>query len=80
MGVTLVNTNLEGANLTACFVYGISVWNIRLEGAIQSSLVITPRNESPIQVDNLEVAQFIYLHLNNERSAASSTPSLPKSC
>jgi Pentapeptide repeats (8 copies) len=64
---TLVGTNLEGANLTACRVFGISAWNVRLEGAIQSNLVITPRDESPIQVDNLEVAQFIYLLLNNEK-------------
>jgi uncharacterized protein YjbI with pentapeptide repeats len=64
---TLVGTNLEGANLTDCSVYGISVWNVSLEGAIQSNLVITPQDESPIQVDNLEVAQFIYLLLNNEK-------------
>jgi uncharacterized protein YjbI with pentapeptide repeats len=64
---TLIGTNLEGANLTACSVYGISAWNVKLEGAIQSNLVITPENESPIQVDNLEVAQFIYLLLNNEK-------------
>ena len=63
----LVKTNLEGANLTACSVYGISAWNLRLKEAIQSNLVITPEDESPIQVDNLEVAQFIYLLLNNER-------------
>jgi hypothetical protein len=63
----LVETNLEGANLTACSVYGISAWNVRLEGSIQSNLVITPENESPIQVDNLEVAQFVYLLLNNEK-------------
>ena len=48
-------------------MYGISAWNVKLEGAIQSSLVITPRGESPIQVDNLEVAQFIYLLLNNQK-------------
>ena len=66
-GATLVRTNLEEANLTACYVFGISVWNVRLEGAIQSNLVITPGGESPIQVDNLEVAQFIYLLLNNEK-------------
>jgi uncharacterized protein YjbI with pentapeptide repeats len=65
--VTLVETNLEGANLTDCSVYGISAWNVKLEGAIQSNLVITPSGESPIQVDNLEVAQFIYLLLNNEK-------------
>ncbi len=64
---TLVETNLEGANLAACSVYGISAWNVRLEGAIQSNLVITPEEESAIQVDNLEVAQFIYLLLNNKR-------------
>ena len=65
--VSLVETNLEGANLTDCRVYGISAWDVRLEGALQSNLVITPYGESPIQVDNLEVAQFIYLLLNNEK-------------
>ncbi len=65
--VTLVDTNLEGTNLTSCRVYGIAAWNLRLEGAIQTNLVITPRGEAPIQVDNLEVAQFIYLLLNNKK-------------
>ena len=64
---TLVGTNLEKANLTGCRVYGISAWDVKLEGAIQSNLVITPPGESPIQVDNLEVAQFIYLLLNNQK-------------
>ena len=64
---TLVDTNLEKADLTACHVYGISAWNVRLEGAVQSNLVITHEDESPIQVDNLEVAQFIYLLLNNQK-------------
>ncbi len=64
---TLVGTNLEGADLTACHVYGISAWDVNLEGAIQKNLVITPRNESRIQVDNLEVAQFIYLLLDNQK-------------
>ena len=64
---TLVSTNLERANLTACRVFGISAWDVRLDGTIQSNLVITPYYESPIQVDNLEVAQFIYLLLNNAK-------------
>ena len=67
MTATLVHTNLEGADLTACSVYGISAWNVRLEGAIQSNLVITLPHESPIQVDHLDVAQFIYLLLNNQK-------------
>jgi len=48
-------------------VYGVSVWDVRPRGAIQSNLVITPYGQSAIEVDNLEVAQFIYLLLNNER-------------
>jgi Pentapeptide repeats (8 copies) len=63
----LVGTNLAGAILTQCSIYGISVWNVQLEGAIQDSLVITQRSEPTITVDNLEVAQFIYLMLNNAR-------------
>jgi hypothetical protein len=61
----LVDTNLEGADLTACHVYGISAWNVRLTGAIQKNIIITPPDEAVIQVDRLEVAQFIYLLLNN---------------
>jgi hypothetical protein len=39
----------------------------QLERTIHSNLVITSRNKFVIQVDNLEVAQFVYLLLNNER-------------
>lgn len=63
----LIGTNFEGADLTGCNVYGISAWDVRLEKAVQSNLVITPSTETAIQVDNLEVAQFVYLLLNNEK-------------
>jgi uncharacterized protein YjbI with pentapeptide repeats len=63
----LVRTNFERANLSGCAVYGVSVWDVLLDGAIQSNLVVNPPYRSTIQVDNLEVAQFIYLLLNNER-------------
>jgi uncharacterized protein YjbI with pentapeptide repeats len=66
-GAMLLRTNLEGANLTGCSVYGISAWNVKLGGAMQSDLLITPSDESPIRVDNLEVARFIYLLLNNKK-------------
>ena len=47
-------------------VYGVSVWDVKLQKSVQTSLVIT--NEQPdITVDNLEVAQFIYLLLNNSK-------------
>jgi hypothetical protein len=38
-----------------------------LDGVIQADLIITRKNQPEITVDNLEIAQFIYLLLNNER-------------
>src|SRR5205807_3580638 len=55
--------------ITGCFVYATSAWDVLLEETIQANLIITapvdPRVPS-ITVDNLEIAQFIYLLLNNE--------------
>jgi hypothetical protein len=59
--------NFSRANLTGCKVYGSAVWDIDLSGAVQKDLVITPDNTASITVDNVEVAQFIYLLLNNRR-------------
>lgn len=61
----LDRTNLTGANLTHCSVYGVSAWNVQLTGATQLNLVITLPSELMVTVDNLEVAQFIYLLLNH---------------
>lgn len=61
----LVSTSFAYANLTDCCVYGISAWDVNLSGANQSNLVINPLDEPTITVDNLEVAQFVYLLLNN---------------
>ena len=63
----LVETSFVKANLTGCRVYGISAWRLDLIGAQQSDLVITRPNEPVITVDNVEVAQFIYLLLHNEK-------------
>ena len=63
----LVNTNLTCANLSNCFIHGIAAWNVHLEDAIQKNLIITLEHEPTITVDNLEVAQFIYLLLNNPK-------------
>ena len=64
-GATLLETNLSRSNLTGCRVYGISVWNANLHDTVQKDLVITPDEQPVIQVDRLEIAQFIYLLLNN---------------
>jgi len=63
----LVATNLESANLAGCRIHGISAWDLKLEGATQGNLVITRSDEPDITVDNLEVAQFIYMLLNHKK-------------
>lgn len=64
----LVETNLENANLTGCRIYGISAWDVNINKKTkQLDLVITKSGEPDIKVDDLEVAQFIYLLLNNEK-------------
>lgn len=63
----LSGTNLENANLKECLIDEISAWNLKLEGANQSNLIVTPPNELTIMVDNLEVALFIGLLLNSHK-------------
>jgi hypothetical protein len=50
-----------------CKVYGISAWDLDLTGACQSDLIITQGDEPVLTVDGLEVAQFIYLLLDNAK-------------
>ena len=65
---TLVETDLTGADLTGCRIYGVSAWGLKLDGETkQQNLIITPENEPEITVDNIEVAQFVYLLLHNEK-------------
>jgi hypothetical protein len=67
MYATLVHTDLRGAELTGCHIYGVSAWDLRLKGAKQENLIITPEGAPEVTVDNLEVGQFIYLLLHNEK-------------
>lgn len=66
-GATLVETNLTKAILTGCKVYGISAWDVQLEGAEQNNLVITFPDKPAITVDNVEIAQFIYMLLKHKK-------------
>jgi uncharacterized protein YjbI with pentapeptide repeats len=65
--VQLNNTNLSGAILTGCRVHGVAAWRIQGTPGDQSDLIITRSDEPDLTVDNLEVAQFIYLLINNEK-------------
>src|SRR5262249_6752057 len=63
----LIETDFSGADLTGCRIYGVSAWRLKLEKTQQQNLVITREDEPAITVDNIDVAQFIYLLLHNQK-------------
>jgi hypothetical protein len=75
-----INTNLTNASLDGCMVYGVSAWALKLDGANQQNLRITPYEEPAITVDDLEGAQLVYLMLNTKRCVMSSMQSQPRWC
>jgi uncharacterized protein YjbI with pentapeptide repeats len=65
-GASFIKTVINKVKLSGSSVYGVNVWDLKGEFGEQRDLVITPHGASPITVDNIKVAQFIYLVLNNE--------------
>jgi len=65
-GCQMMKANLHGADISGAKVFGTSVWAIEMDDQTkQDNLVITDYSESRITVDDIRVAQFIYLLLNN---------------
>lgn len=58
--------NIDNAKISKCNVYGVNVWDLEGEFQEQKDLIITPRLQPSITVDNIKVAQFFYLILNNQ--------------
>ena len=66
-GAQLTETNVVDATLTDCRIYGISAWGVKpSKGTQQRDLIITPLDEPVVTVDNIEIAQFVYLLLRCE--------------
>lgn len=65
--MSLVRTDFSDAKLDECCLYGISSWDLNLHNSVQKNLVITPDEMSTVTVDNIELAQFLYLMINNVR-------------
>jgi hypothetical protein len=63
----LVDANLARADLSGCRVYGVSAWDLYLEDARQNDLVLTREDQPAVTTDDLEVAQFLYLLLHNDK-------------
>ncbi|MFZ2456695.1 MAG: pentapeptide repeat-containing protein [Candidatus Altiarchaeia archaeon] len=64
---SLIQTDVSNSIFTGCAVYGISAWDLKGIPQDQSSLRITAECNNAITVENLEVAQFIYLLINNKK-------------
>ncbi len=62
----LVATNIDKARISGSTVYGASVWDLKGAFEEQKDLVITSYSAPVITVDNIKIAQFIYLILSNE--------------
>lgn len=66
--MTFVNSKFIDSKLNYCRIYGISTWDVVLDNTIQQDLIITKKDDiTPITIDNLEMAQFLYLMLNNSK-------------
>jgi uncharacterized protein YjbI with pentapeptide repeats len=64
-GTQLVGTKVNKTIFQGANIYGISAWDLKGVPANQKDLQIS--DEFRVTVDKLEVAQFIYLMLNNEK-------------
>ena len=65
--VSFVANNFSNTELIGCSVYGISSWDLNLDNSAQKNLIITKDDQPTITVDNIELAQFIYLMINNTK-------------
>jgi len=63
----LIDSDVEAATFDGCRVHGLSAWGLRGSPSVQSQLLITKPHDPKIFVDNLEVAQFVYLLLYNPK-------------
>lgn len=64
-GTNLNQANLEYANLSFSYVYGVSIWNIKLEGAVQKKLNICPWKTEYIYVNDIRSAYIKSLQIAN---------------
>lgn len=64
---SFVGTDVHRVKISGSRIYGVNVWDLNGEFDEQRELEITNRGDQMVTVDNIEVAQFVYLILNNKR-------------
>jgi uncharacterized protein YjbI with pentapeptide repeats len=62
---SLVGTKVNKSKLSGSWIYAVNVWDLEGEFEEQKDLVITRKGQPEITVDNIKVAQFIFLLLEN---------------
>src|SRR5262249_35637024 len=60
---------LQGTNLSGSRVYGVSAWDIEVDeqDELRRDLIVTPADQPDVTADNIEIAQFVYLLLDNPK-------------
>jgi predicted transcriptional regulator len=66
-GASLLKVSLQQANLTGANVYGVAAWDLQTDGLQQNDLIVIQREDALLTVDNIELAQFVYLMHKNEK-------------
>jgi uncharacterized protein YjbI with pentapeptide repeats len=69
-GVDLTQARLDLATfadgeIEGCHIYGVSAWDVKLDGTHQADLVITQPGEPVVAIDDLDAAQFVNLLLHS---------------
>jgi uncharacterized protein YjbI with pentapeptide repeats len=65
--MSLVKCNFAGTIIDSCSVYGTAAWDLNLDNSRQENIIITSDDSEVITIDNLELAQFLYLLINNKK-------------
>jgi hypothetical protein len=63
----LADADISNADLTGCRIYGVAAWGLKLSDRTSQQNLIITKDKPEITVDNIEVAQFIYLLLHNQK-------------
>ena len=64
-GATLIGTIVQGATISGSLVHGTNIWDLQGEFEKEDELVVTPLHVPSITVNNIYLAQLIYLLMNH---------------
>lgn len=56
---------LADGEIVNCTIYGVSAWDVKLDRAVQSELIISQPGEPLLAIDDLDAAQFVNLLLHS---------------